>query len=241
LPDLDTELHSKILEYVTEPRACFSCRMWKERLCASLHLKCRSEFKRRLAEHGKMVFYYSAVRPLAEDFEESVAYNFTFAPDGTYHMQWTRVWDAWSTQGEQQEGHWHICLDQISCETTTPNESNEWEIRYAPSGYKFDVPIESILMTNGAYYTAPLGSPAVPWEQPARTGKEMDQSVKVQGMWQAVTREEGDAFVAPPHENARFVEIDGEMHEVSADIVQNWPEQSWPHLMKCRLRFGLGR
>jgi len=40
-------------------------------------------------------------------------------------------------------------------------------------------------------------------------------------------------------EDARFVEVDGDVVEVSADIRKNYPEEQWAKLMRCRLRFGL--
>jgi len=247
MPDLDEELQNRILTFATEPKASAACHVWKDKLYKSLHLKNRIEWARRLSEKGQVVYDYSAVRPLAEDFEESVGYNFRFAADGTYRMQWTRVWDAWSSQSEQHFGHWRVDLDELRCETAEPNHAVNFdrEVRFAQPGFKFRVPIEDILMTNGTYYTAPLGSPAATWEQAARTGKEGDDSigsVRVQGMWEPVeaTRAgEREAFVAPVREDARFVEIDGDMHEVSGDIVTNFPEERWAVLMRCRLRFGI--
>jgi len=40
--------------------------------------------------------------------------------------------------------------------------------------------------------------------------------------------------------DARYIEVDGEMHEVSADIIANYSESDWKRLMTCRIRFGLG-
>eukprot|EP00416_Gambierdiscus_australes_P034538 CAMPEP_0171117258 /NCGR_PEP_ID=MMETSP0766_2-20121228/92079_1 /TAXON_ID=439317 /ORGANISM="Gambierdiscus australes, Strain CAWD 149" /LENGTH=250 /DNA_ID=CAMNT_0011579757 /DNA_START=42 /DNA_END=794 /DNA_ORIENTATION=+ len=244
LPDLEV-LHARILAFVTEPQASISCRTWKDHLYTSLHLPQRLRFNRWLAQQGSAVYCYNAVRPLGEDFEESVSYNFTFKPGGTYRMLWARTFDAWSSQSEQHFGHWHIFLDVVRCRTLTPQEAtSDREVRYAPPGYEFQVPLSDILEANGTYFTAPLGAPAAHWEQPARTGKSSstDQGVYSRGMWEAVDSGSFNAvpLQAPLRPNARFVEVDGELCEVSGDIVANWPEGDWVRLMRCRLRYGIG-
>jgi hypothetical protein len=42
-----------------------------------------------------------------------------------------------------------------------------------------------------------------------------------------------------PDENSKFVEVDGELVEVSPDIRDNHPEADWARLMGFRLRFGI--
>ena len=39
-------------------------------------------FMQRIRQEGSAIFCYNAVRPLGEDFEESVGYNFTFLEGG---------------------------------------------------------------------------------------------------------------------------------------------------------------
>ncbi|CAK0883427.1 unnamed protein product [Prorocentrum cordatum] len=237
---MDEELHLKVLSYVAEPKASLSCKSWREFLCRTLHLGLRSGFYRTLAAGGKVVFCYNAVRPLAEDFEESVSYNFVFEPGGFYRMQWTRTFDAWSSQSEQQHGRWQVILDSLLCETLEPKrEVRENEVRFAPPGYRFRIPIDDVLQAAGTYYTTPLGSPAAEWELPARTGKEDRDFCTVRSAWETPQVEDAPSVHVPFREGARFVEIDGEMHEVSGDIVSNWPEDEWPRLMKCRLRWGI--
>jgi len=243
-PDLDDELQSKILMYVTEPRACLSCHTWKTQLYDSLKLEPRIRFMQQLLPQGSVAYCYNAVRPLGEDFEESVGYNFKFEPDGTYSLMWTRTFDAWSSQCEQQIGRWRIFMDHVCCETIAPSrEVSETEVRFAPPGYKFAIMIEDILAANGGYFQAKDGTPAALWEMPARTGKDDDsKSVWTEGMWTAIHHDSNAAatqFRAPVAENARFVEIDGELHEVSNDIVENYPEEQWVRLMSCRIRFGI--
>jgi len=244
---MDDDLQAKILAFVTEPKASVSCQTWKNYLYESCKLAHRISFNQLLAQ-GPVTFSYNALRPLGEDFEESVTYDFTFAPDGTYKMQWTRTFDAWSSQSEQHVGGWRIFNDQIECETLEPNrEVGEREVRIAPAGYKFSVAIDDILIAEGKYFQEITGAPAKAWEITARTGK-LEESSKT-GVWQPV---EGyvatqpreavaprDGYVPRANADARFVEIDGDFHEVSGDIVANWPEEDWARLMKCRMRFGI--
>jgi len=41
----------------------------------------------RVRQQGSVLFCYNAVRPLGEDFEESVGYNFTFLEGGRMTME----------------------------------------------------------------------------------------------------------------------------------------------------------
>ncbi|CAJ1364927.1 unnamed protein product [Effrenium voratum] len=120
LPPLDEVLHAKILGYVTEPKACVSCQSWKQYLYDALKLEPRIRFMQRVKENGSVTFCYNAVRPLGEDFEESVGYTFNFFSDGIYRLAWTRTYDAWSSQGEQHYGKWAVDMDHVCCETLEP-------------------------------------------------------------------------------------------------------------------------
>jgi hypothetical protein len=239
---MDDDLQNKILAYVTEPKACVCCRAWKDVLYNSLHLKLRIRFKQDVAE-GSTIFSYNAVRPLGEDFEESVSYNFEFYAEGTYKMQWTRTFDAWTSQSEQHFGKWSVDKQSILCETLEPNRVvSEKEVRFAPPGYEFSIDIEDILGSQGIYFQEKVGAPAKPWESIARAGKPSDTSaVWTPGMWQPedTSPQSNEPLRAPLRADARFVEIDGEMHEVSGDIVASRPEHEWAQLMRCRLRFGI--
>lgn len=239
---LDDDLQNKLLAYVTEHKASPCCRAWKDYLYDSLQLQHQIRFKQRLAQ-GQISFIYSAVRPLAEDFEESVSYNFEFHPDGTYQMQWARTWDAWSSQSEQQYGRYTIFKDSVFCETLEPNRAvGDNEVRFAPPGYSYSVAVDDILESEGLYFQEKLGSPPKPWETAARTGKADDKPrAMLQGLWETPEVAPGPTapFHAPVRPDARFVEIDDELHEVSGDIVASWPEHEWERLMRCRLRFGI--
>jgi len=238
---LDEDLHAKILHYVSEHKASLSCKTWKDFLYTSLQLEQRIWFYQQLSK-GPVTFSYNAVRPLGEDFEESVSYQFEFAANGTYNMQWARTFDAWSSQSEQHFGKWNIDMGRIDCETLEPTDANDREVRYAPAGYAFSVDIEDIVKAKGSYFQETLGAAPKIWELPARTGKIGDDSPTHQpGLWEPVEAGAATPAMAPVplRANARFVEIDGEMHEVSGDIVQNCSESDWAKLMKLRLRFGI--
>eukprot|EP00439_Symbiodinium_sp_Y106_P044670 s2214_g5.t1 len=57
------------------------------------------------------------------------------------------------------------------------------------------------------------------------------------GNWEPVPAVQQEAVQRPVRPDSRYVEIDGVIHEVSGDIVANWPEDDWPRLMRCRLLF----
>jgi hypothetical protein len=242
---MDDDVHAKILAYVNEHKACLSCQNWKNYLYSSLHLPLRMRFNQKLAE-GPVVYSYNAVRPLGEDFEESVNYNFLFAPGGTYTMQWARTFDAWSSQSEQHFGCWRFVEDKIHCETLEPTrEVSDREVRFAPPGYRFSVPIEDILDALGRYFQDTVGAAPKSWEIAARLGKPEEQAPEtVAKDWQSIQAEQpsNEPRRVPQssgNEDARFVEIDGELYEVSGDIVKNRPEAEWAQLMRCRIRFGI--
>lgn len=243
---LDEDIHNRILAYVAEPKASVSCHAWKDHLYDSLYLSGRIRFMQKMHETVGLTFSYHAVRPLGEDFEESVVYNFNFSPNGTYEMQWTRTFDAWSSQSEQHFGRWTVSEDKILCETLEPDRTvGQNEVRFAPPGYAFRIEIDDILNAKGKFFQERTGAPPKPWEIPARTGKlDANQGIWHEGMWQTTEVQTDNngynaTWRAPIRADARFVEIDGEMQEVSGDIVDNFPEQDWARLMKCRLRFGI--
>jgi len=259
---LDDVLQARMLAFVMEPKAALICHAWKDQLYNSLQLAPGIRFKQLVHEMGDapLKFFYEAIRPLGEDFEETVGFHFEFFQHGRYHMQWTRTFDAWSSQSEQQFGTWQVQADGIICETKDlGREETDREVRYAPAGWKYRLPLATFLKNsgtggNGGHIQAPQGAPAASWELTARIGKvqeEEEKAIHFDGMWQPVEgshlhRTGDDAPAAAPaprslslDPDARYVEVDGEVHEVSGDIVANWPEADWPRLMKCRLRFGI--
>ena len=144
---------------MTEPTACVSCKPWKHFLYDNLKLDSCIRFKQCLNDKDPLAYCYSAVRPLGEDFEESVGFNFQFFRDGSYRLAWTRTYDAWSSQGEQHYGKWRLKMGQVCCETLEPQEeASETQMRYAPAGYKFAVPVEDILSAEGASSVKMVGS-----------------------------------------------------------------------------------
>ena len=50
----------------------------------------------------------------------------------------------------QSPGKWRLEMGQVCCETLEPHEeASETQMRYAPAGYKFAVPVEDILSAEG--------------------------------------------------------------------------------------------
>jgi hypothetical protein len=239
----DEELQARLLAYITEPSASSCSRAWRDYLYDALHIRQESCFKKQIRESGKIDYVYSALRPISEDLEESVHYNFAFGDGGTYTMQWVRTFDAWSSQSEQHFGRWRVFLGQLMCETVDPlEEPRDAQVRFAPAGWKFSMPLEDILSTGGAYKEAPVGAPPAPWESLARLGKEQEgaQSNWTKGQWENTEPTDPTPIArVAVREGSRFVEIDGDMHEVAGDIVANWPEHEWKRLMQVRLRFGI--
>ncbi|CAK9067932.1 unnamed protein product [Durusdinium trenchii] len=221
-PHLDDRLVANILSYVTEIKASSSCQTWKEHLYDALKLEPQVCFMRRILEEKSVSFCYNAVRPLGEDFEESVGYNFSFFAGGIYRLAWTRTYDAWSSQGEQHYGSWKIHLGHVYCETLEPTEeAGESEMRYAPAGYKFALPIHDILSAKGGYFQAKDGSKAAAWELPARTGKVESESIFTEGMWEPVVVDRTQESAGAPQKG------DG--------LSQPWGATLWPP-RRCTLR-----
>jgi len=119
-------------------------------------------------------------------------------------------------------------------------------VRYAAGGFRFEIPLEDIELAAGTYYQVADGSPPAKWELAARTGNDSKDAhlCWTEGQWKHPVRTDQATTPAPVavtrlNPDARFVDIDGDMHEVSGDIVANHPEENWAMLMKCRLRFGI--
>eukprot|EP00929_Paragymnodinium_shiwhaense_P117834 TRINITY_DN8912_c0_g1_i1.p2 TRINITY_DN8912_c0_g1~~TRINITY_DN8912_c0_g1_i1.p2 ORF type:complete len:251 (-),score=31.51 TRINITY_DN8912_c0_g1_i1:80-832(-) len=241
---LDDSAITRILSFTTEPRGRVACKYWDEYLNESLSLQVRAKLNRLIAEDGIWVYHHTAVRELGDQFEECVAYQFDFKASG-YEMQWTRTFDGWTSINERQCGHWTVVGDQIRCETTEGPEVAEGQVRYAPAGRVVELPADVVLKgrtaadgTTPDWEYAARGIPH-PRDAEARRAKPVADA----GGYQEPaadfpeptrnTRAQQDDF------QARFVQIDGDIHQVSNDIVQNWPESEWERLMKCRLRFGI--
>lgn len=232
---LDESALSCILRFINEPRARPCSKAWDEFLTASLHLKSRSEFYKLIQARGKLFFHHSAVRSMGPDFEECISYNFELSPSGEYFLQWTRTFDQWSSDSERQVGNWRISDDHMLFESSqSPSMAEANCVRFADAGRRFAVPLHRLLQERTQADVV-----SEDWEFEARglqvqrwieSGQNSSHDVEPQRAMEARFE---------PAEDVRYVDIDGEMHEVSADIREHWPEADWERLMRCRVRFGI--
>lgn len=251
---LDDACLARILLFVNEPRGRLCCKEWESHLEKSLKLKGRSHFMRSVRTAGKLPYHHSAVRNLG-GMEECITYQFCFYADGQYSLHWFR--EGLTADNEQQVGHWHVELDALACRTLPgPAEIDDKQLRYAPPGRIFQVPLSAVL----AGQTVSDSTPAR-WEYAARgrraplafgavEQKESRQTTRVDQLDENTIFVEIGGQVPQDHrqstrvgqidESARFVDIDGQVHQVSRDIMENWPEDDWHRLMRCRLRWGTG-
>eukprot|EP00933_Yihiella_yeosuensis_P013687 TRINITY_DN12563_c0_g3_i3.p1 TRINITY_DN12563_c0_g3~~TRINITY_DN12563_c0_g3_i3.p1 ORF type:complete len:293 (+),score=68.23 TRINITY_DN12563_c0_g3_i3:122-880(+) len=242
---LDEVSLDRVLHFINEPVARLCCKDWAHYIYQSLELEHKIAFNQALSKKGCLSYHHSTVRDLG-GMEECVSYSFTFErnpEEQTYVMQWFR--EGLTADNEQQYGKWSITGATVTCETLKPpKEPDENLLRYASPGRIFQVPVSCILL--GA--TCADATPEA-WELDAR-GLLPDRSIGL-GMLSAGSEQSTRASATgswtsqPPLQqeipaDARFVEIDGDLHQVSQDIVQNWPESDWQRLMRCRLRFGTG-
>eukprot|EP00440_Ansanella_granifera_P012294 gb/GFBE01013364.1/.p1 GENE.gb/GFBE01013364.1/~~gb/GFBE01013364.1/.p1 ORF type:complete len:240 (+),score=29.25 gb/GFBE01013364.1/:1-720(+) len=231
---LDDESLSRVLEFVNHPVAALCCRVWSAYIYKSLQLQGTISFNRAMRRQGRLSYHHSTVRDLG-GMEECVSYSFTFLERKEYSLHWFR--EGLTSDNEQHYGAWSIDGRSIRCETAEPLEQpDERYLRFAPPGRIFEVPIDSIL--SGASMTDTTES----WELPAR-GLAPDRSIGdcPGDATDVVLQTQPSQVMEPPAPvNSHFVEIDGDVHRVSQDIVDNWPEADWVRLMRCRLRFGTG-
>jgi hypothetical protein len=229
---LDELAVQRILSFVNVPSGCLTCKTWNEQLHEQLRLAHRIRFHKLVRKAGSVGYHHSAVRAFGQDFEECVAYQFEFFADGSYTLQWNRSFGQWSASNQRQVGSWNVVGENLVCESVAGPKVPDNEVRYAPGGLIFALPIESVCMGN----TAADGNDVYSWEYGIR-GEPVPEIKKT--FWE-VEEHDARAQVLPQDPNARYVEIDGDLHEVSGDIRERYPEADWQRLMQCRVRFGLG-
>lgn len=225
---LDDAALDRILLYNLNPKARLCCQTWNAKVLSSLQLEHRIAFRKALAQ-GALSYHHCGVRSMGCDFEECVAYQFNFSHDGTFKAQWNRSFGQWSAANERQSGRWSVIGDLLECVTTQGPEVADGCVLYAPAGRVFRLPVATVLSGNTS---ADNATPA--WEYQVRGTPAPETEVKFETAVQ-----QDDNPIVQLHPNARFVEIDGELHEVSGDIVDNYPDSEWERLMRCRIRFGL--
>lgn len=233
---LDDAALTRVLQFVREPVASLCCRSWASYLYESLRLRHKIAFRKAIHEQEKLSYVHSTVRDLG-GMEECVSFSFLFKADCTYSLQWFR--EGLTSDNEQQYGTWCIAGEKVTCETLSPlEEPDERYLRFAPAGRVFELPVDAVLAGSTTADDNPED-----WELPAR-GLAPDRSLAAipaaEGPSSSIIAPPSHGQLAEPVQLARYVEVDGEVHEVSQDIVANWPEADWSRLMRCRLRFGTG-
>mmetsp|Transcript_92105 Transcript_92105/g.159906 ORF Transcript_92105/g.159906 Transcript_92105/m.159906 type:complete len:250 (-) Transcript_92105:53-802(-) len=238
--ELDDVCLMRLLQYVNQPVARLCCRHWADYLFDSLRLEPLIRFQKAVsaASEGCLSYHHSTVHDLG-GMEECVSFTFSFSADQHYTLHWFR--EGLTSDNEQQYGAWHVVGDEVECTTLTSlEEVDDRYLRFADAGRMFSVPVSDILQGTTKSDNKLLG-----WELTARglarkpNFPGLSESVAVDS---EVSLQELQSRAAQPvRVNARYVEIDEEMHEVHQDIIENWAESDWVRLMRCRLRFGSGR
>mmetsp|Transcript_7253 Transcript_7253/g.15698 ORF Transcript_7253/g.15698 Transcript_7253/m.15698 type:complete len:253 (+) Transcript_7253:76-834(+) len=239
--ELDEVVLERVLAFTFEVSARACCRSWARYLFDSLQLEYCIKFHKLVRQQSKVSYHHCSVRAYGEDFQECVAYQFEFADTGTYHLQWNRSFGQWSAANERQLGRWQVVGNQLRCESGPGPEVDELAVRYAPAGRVFELPVATACSGrfDGEDSPSPWeyqirGTPAPAMENSFITGSTGFVGEATQGDVRGQSI--GDSHTA----ESRYLEIDGEVHEVSGDIMKNYPESDWPRLMRCRVRFGLG-
>eukprot|EP00747_Dinoflagellata_sp_TGD_P166615 gnl/TRDRNA2_/TRDRNA2_189670_c0_seq1.p1 gnl/TRDRNA2_/TRDRNA2_189670_c0~~gnl/TRDRNA2_/TRDRNA2_189670_c0_seq1.p1 ORF type:complete len:267 (+),score=44.34 gnl/TRDRNA2_/TRDRNA2_189670_c0_seq1:46-801(+) len=237
---LDECALDRVVAFVSEPRARICCRSWGEHIYKSLQLEHRIKLQQLMSETGDILYHHSAVRDMGGDFQESVTYQFEFRSSRSYWMQWSRTFDGWTADNECQLGRWEVVGDQVRCCSTPGPDVEEGCVRYARAGLIFNIPVEDVCLKS----TRGDSLKPATWERVARGLEEIEvrevaktEVAVEQPSW---SHEQRVPAVAPPNaSDARWVEIDGDLYEVSGDIRDLYPEADWQRLMRCRIRFGL--
>lgn len=239
--DLDDAALDRVLSFVNEPAARPCCKSWATTLYDSLYLEQLISFKKYLhGKGGSCHFHHTAVRMLGPEFEECATYQFEFfEAENKYKMQWCRNFDAWSAENERQVGTWSFVNGNLHCETKEGPAISEKEVRYAPAGRVFEIPIESVLLEHSKN-----DDKVLPWERPSRGLIDHEAAPNKEQIAAYLERKDdgvptGGANDNTPEDTRQFVDIDGETHEVSKDIQDNYPAEQWERLMRCRVRFGI--
>lgn len=233
---LDDACVDALLAFVNDPNARSCCRDWSSRLYELLQLKSVIEVHRSLQQKGKLSYFHTMMFDYG-GMEDNYSYCFTFFPEHVYTLQWFR--EGLTSDNEQHYGRWRASLGHVRCETQAPppSDSSSVQLRYAPPGRSFEVPVENVLAGRTQATEEPLL-----WEYPARGLKPLAIHVAIPPMEVVFEPTSPTAVTASPvlRADARFVTIDGEVHQVCEDIMANWPENDWERLMRCRIRFGTG-
>lgn len=137
-----------------------------------------------------------------------------------------------SEANERQVGLWEVVGAALRCETTTGPVTDQGCVQYAEAGRVFFLPLAAVL---GGRSMAD-DTPAL-WEYEVRGNPVPVMAMRSEGEVQPTRGAGGNAGLGG--DSARYVQVDGDLVEVSPDIRDNYPEAEWVRLMRCRVRFGL--
>lgn len=237
--ELDDAVVELLRDFCREPVARACSRSWNAHLYDALHLGVRLRFLQAVRQKGLLNFHHSTFRDLG-GLQESATYQFDIAADGSYVGHWSRTFDAWTSDSERQRGTWAIDGKDLVLSTLGPPADEPTSTaygqrecersRYAPAGRVFAIPCDLVLTRRSD------GTSALPWEYAAR-GLAPRSS---HGRSEPAAVELAPRSPSPEPSAVHFVTIDGAPHEVSLDIVNNYPECDWERLMRVRMRFGIG-
>eukprot|EP00427_Karlodinium_veneficum_P015480 CAMPEP_0169140492 /NCGR_PEP_ID=MMETSP1015-20121227/43636_1 /TAXON_ID=342587 /ORGANISM="Karlodinium micrum, Strain CCMP2283" /LENGTH=218 /DNA_ID=CAMNT_0009206477 /DNA_START=18 /DNA_END=670 /DNA_ORIENTATION=- len=210
--ELDDASITRVLAFVNFPTARECCQEWSRQIFDALQLEHRIKFHRTVRQKGVVIYHHSAERAMGQDFEECVAYQFEFLPSKTYNLDWNRSFGQWSAANERQVGLDIGMSRTISfvAQVRRAPDTEEGYVRYAPPGRTFEIPVSVIL--SGSSITDHSSTPT--WEYQVRGVPVPDNYLSCN----ATAPIQQSALVQVHSENARFVEIDGDFHEVSGDI-----------------------
>mmetsp|Transcript_3823 Transcript_3823/g.8771 ORF Transcript_3823/g.8771 Transcript_3823/m.8771 type:complete len:236 (+) Transcript_3823:30-737(+) len=231
---LDDVVLARVLAFNQEPKARVCCRAWDTLVYECLQLEHRIGFHKEVHKTGSHAHHHHAVRSMGGDFEECVAYQFEFHSSGKFTVQWNRSFGQWSAANERQVGRWAVDGNMLRCVTEEGPPTSATEVMYAPAGRCFALPVALALSGRSV-----ADDVAHSWEFEVRGSPVPEIAVFSEAEGPSDQPGAPAVGIGAAAEDARFVEIDGELREVAADIRDRYPEEDWARLMGCRIRWGL--
>eukprot|EP00747_Dinoflagellata_sp_TGD_P099247 gnl/TRDRNA2_/TRDRNA2_167679_c0_seq1.p1 gnl/TRDRNA2_/TRDRNA2_167679_c0~~gnl/TRDRNA2_/TRDRNA2_167679_c0_seq1.p1 ORF type:complete len:241 (-),score=24.17 gnl/TRDRNA2_/TRDRNA2_167679_c0_seq1:206-928(-) len=236
---LDDTALCQILQFVREPRGRLCCRSWAAYLYTSLSLEHRIRFHSHVHRRGVVSYRHSSTRYQDTDFEESLQYHFVFHPTRQYEMNWVRL-SAFSSDNEAQTGSWEVMGDIVRCETLHVKGHADGEAD-ARQGQAFNIPVADVMSES----THACEQSSLLWEYGARGMPTPEHEAVPHVATPAASaapfahRITAGAYRELETREDHFVEVDGDLHRVSDDIREKWPQADWERVMSCRVRFGM--
>eukprot|EP00928_Gymnodinium_smaydae_P065851 TRINITY_DN48943_c0_g1_i1.p1 TRINITY_DN48943_c0_g1~~TRINITY_DN48943_c0_g1_i1.p1 ORF type:complete len:251 (+),score=18.28 TRINITY_DN48943_c0_g1_i1:48-800(+) len=243
--ELNEATLARVLSFVSAPEGRLCCKAWNTYLVASLQLKLPIDFCRMVfaSAHG-LDYTYEASNADGTDFEESRTYSFCFFANRHYRLSWSRISAFWNLSGDES-GTWTVKGESIfltALDVRVDVRSAQCQ-RIAPLHLPLRDVIRGRVVGGGAFTT---------WEEVLHQVDQQFSTVAATDIASqldnpdVIYQEPDGADAIPTRSHAtnqvqdrHFVEVDGDLYEVSTDIVQNWPESEWERVMRTRVRFGI--